>query len=172
MSSPHKTLYLVRHAKSSWDDPSLDDRERPLNKRGRRNAPDMGERLRTQGFRPEHIISSPANRARTTAGIIATELGMDPEAIEIEDDLYFKGVRGMLQTIERADDGHASLMLVGHNPTMTDLLNRLTHAGIYNMPTCAIAIIGFPMASWGLVQSTDGELVGYDYPKGDGSFDL
>lgn len=172
LSSPHKTLYLVRHAKSSWDDPSLDDRQRPLNKRGQRNAPDMGGRLKSQGFLPEHIISSPANRAHTTARIIAGELGIDPGAVEIEDDLYFKGVRGMLKTIERADDRYASLMLVGHNPTMTELLNRLSGAGIYNMPTCAIAIIGFPMDSWGLVQSIDGELVGYDYPKGDGSFDL
>ncbi|NIV19825.1 MAG: histidine phosphatase family protein, partial [Gammaproteobacteria bacterium] len=76
MTVAQKTLYLVRHAKSSWDDPSLADRDRPLNKRGKRNAPDMGQRLAAQGFKPQLIISSPANRARTTAGVIAGELGI------------------------------------------------------------------------------------------------
>ncbi|NIV19826.1 MAG: histidine phosphatase family protein, partial [Gammaproteobacteria bacterium] len=86
------------------------------------------------------------------------------------DDLYFTGSRGMLGVLERVDDQYASVMLVGHNPAMTDLLNRLSGADIYNMPTCAIGIIGFDMESWGLVGTTDGILLGYDYPKGTGSF--
>lgn len=171
MSRRAKTLYLVRHAKSSWDDPSLSDRDRPLNKRGKRDAPDMGQRLREQGHRPDHVISSPARRARSTALKITRELGLDEAAIEIADALYFKGLPGMYDTLERVDDRHASVMLVGHNPTMTDMLNRLTGAGIYNMPTCAIAIVEFDMESWGLARTVEAQLAGYDYPKGDGSFD-
>lgn len=146
------------------------DRDRPLNKRGRRNAPDMGQRLAAQGYKPQVIISSPANRARTTAGIIAGELGIEGSEIVIDDDLYFTGSSGMLDVLERVDDQYTSVMLVGHNPSMTDLMNRLSGAGVYNMPTCAIAIIGFDMASWGLVRSTDGLLLGYDFPKGSGRF--
>ena len=164
-----KKLILVRHAKSSWDDPSLSDRERPLNKRGKRNAPVMGERLAASGHRPGLVISSPANRARTTAGIVAGALGIEADDLVIDDDLYFTGAAGMLGVLERVDDGFDSVMMVGHNPTMTHLVNSLSRAGLYNMPTCAIAVIGFDMESWGLVQSTDGELLAYGIPKGDSS---
>jgi phosphohistidine phosphatase len=170
MSETQRVLYLVRHAKSSWDDPSLDDRDRPLNKRGRKNAPDMGRRMREQGHVPDLIISSPANRALTTARIIASELGLDPEAIRVDDDLYFSGTRGMLGALDQVDDRYRRVMLTGHNPTMTSLLNDLSNAQVYNMPTCAIAIIGFDMDSWSNVHTTDGVLLGYDYPKGPGRF--
>ena len=165
-----KTLYLVRHAKSAWDDPSLDDRDRPLNKRGLRAAPDMGRRLQTQGHHVDHVISSPANRAHSTARAITMELGIEPGGIQIEDDLYFQGTHGMLRTIERVDDGVERLMMVGHNPTMTALLNQLAGVHLWNMPTAAIGIIEFDMESWGLVDSTPGKLVGYDKPKGNGQF--
>lgn len=170
MTDYQKVVYLVRHAKSSWDDPSLADRDRPLNKRGRRNAPEMGQRLAEQGFKPQLIISSPANRAHTTASMIADELGIDRSGIVIEDDLYFTGSNGMLGVLEGVDDRYLSVMLVGHNPAMTGLMNRLCDGGVYNMPTCAIAIIGFDMESWGMVRSATGILLGYDYPKGSGSF--
>lgn len=171
MTASGKTLYLVRHAKSSWDDAGLPDRERPLNKRGRRNAPEMGRRLADQGHRPDLIVSSPAVRAHATAIAIATALGMEAGGIQVEPDFYFKGTRGMLRAIERVDDSHASVMVVGHNPTMTDLFNRLCRAGVWNMPTCAIGIVTFDMPSWGLIDSTDGKLLGYDTPKGSGEFD-
>jgi len=170
MTEYQKVLYLVRHAKSSWADPSLADRDRPLNGRGRRNAPDMGRRLAEQGFKPQLIVSSPAKRALTTATSIANELGVDKTGIVIDDEMYFTGSGGMLGVLERVDDAYSSVMLVGHNPAMTGLLNRLCDAGVYNMPTCAIAIIGFDMESWAMVQSAEGILIGYDYPKGSGSF--
>ena len=94
MQNNYKTLYLVRHAKSSWKDSSLDDRDRPLNKRGRRAAPDMGQRLAAQGHHPELIISSPANRARSTAKKIAEEIGYDPSLIRLDEALYFSGEIG------------------------------------------------------------------------------
>ena len=170
MNIDRKILYLVRHAKSSWKDPSLADKERPLNKRGRRSAPDMGRRMLEQGHRPDLIISSPANRALSTAKIIAQELGCDVSEILTDDQLYFSGSGGMQSILERLDDRYRKVMVVGHNPAMTSLMNILGNTSVFNMPTCAIAVIGFDMASWADLHSAEGELLGYDFPKGSGSF--
>ena len=171
MIKEQKILYLVRHAKSSWKDASLGDRDRPLNKRGRRSAPDMGERMATQGHRPDLIISSPANRAFTTAGIIAEQVGYEVSDIIRDDDLYFSGARHMRRLLEDVDDRYQSVMLVGHNPDMTYCMNSLANTSVDNMPTCAIAVIGFDIGSWGDLSSSDGELLGYDFPKGAGDFE-
>jgi phosphohistidine phosphatase len=165
MSPVRKILYLVRHAKSSWKDASLADIERPLNKRGFRNAPLMAEWLVAQPEPPEFIVSSPANRALTTARAMAEALGQGPERIQVEQDLYFAGTHGMLRTLERVDDAFQRVMMVGHNPVMTRLLNQLSGADVWNMPTCAIAVIAFDMDSWGLVDCTAGELLAYQTPK-------
>jgi len=170
MNNQHKILYLVRHAKSSWKDASLSDMDRPLNKRGRRNSPEMGKRMQVQGHKPDLIISSPANRAISTSSNIARELGIDESEIDTDEDLYFSGADGMLGVLESVDDRYRKVMMAGHNPTMTQLVNRLANTNIFNMPTCAVAIIGFDMASWADLYSTDGVLLGYDYPKGPGSF--
>ncbi len=165
MPPVRKILTLVRHAKSSWKDSSLADIDRPLNKRGRRDAPRMAEWLVAQGKPPELIVSSPANRALTTARVMAEALGQGPDDIQVEQDLYFAGTHGMLRALERVDDGFQRVMMVGHNPVMTQLLNQLTGADVWNMPTCAIAMIGFDMDSWGLVDCTAGELLAYQTPK-------
>lgn len=170
MNTQQKILYLVRHAKSSWKDPTLSDMDRPLNKRGQRNSPDMGRRMRVQGHKPDLIISSPAKRAQTTAANIARELGIDESEIVAATDLYFAGADGMLGVLESVDDRYRKVMLTGHNPTMEYLANQLVNTSFISMPTCAIAIIGFDMASWADLYSTDGVLLGYDYPKGSGSF--
>ncbi len=170
MSTERKILYLVRHAKSSWKDISLSDRDRPLNKRGRRSAPDMGSRMANQGHKPELIISSPANRALTTAGIIAKQLDIDAEDIVTDESLYFSGSAGMLSVLHGVDNRHQKVMMVGHNPAMTGLMNTLGNTSVINMPTCAIAVIGFDVASWADLHAANGELLGYDYPKGSGSF--
>lgn len=170
MSKYNKTIYLVRHAKSSWKDASLGDRDRPLNKRGQRAAPDMGQRMARQGHKPSLIISSPANRALTTAKIIAGEIGYDVNEIDVEEKLYFSGQRQMLKLMAGLDNRHASAMMVGHNPAMTWFMNYLGDTSVANMPTCAIAIIGFQVDSWADVLSTRGTLLGYDFPKGTGDF--
>ena len=160
-----KTLYLVRHAKSSWSDSSLSDRDRPLNKRGRRSAPDMGSRLAVKGHQPDLIISSPAKRALMTAKIIAKKLDYDKSEILIDESMYFSGVGGMLKMLEGVDDHYQKVMIVGHNPAMTSLMNSLCDAPVDNMPTCAIAVIGYNMASWSELSSADGNLLDYDFPK-------
>lgn len=170
MSTEQKTLYLVRHAKSSWSDASLSDMQRPLNKRGRRSAPEMGRRMVAQGHRPDLIISSPAKRARMTAKRIAKELGFAKSDIVTNPDLYFSGVRSMLNVLEVLDDDYKKVMIVGHNPSMTNFLNMLCNTSVVNMPTCTIAVAGFDIETWGDLYLAEGELLGYDYPKGPGDF--
>jgi len=170
MNKKQKILYLVRHAKSSWDDASLHDRERPLNKRGRRSAIDMGKQLAEQGHKPGIIVASPAKRAYSTAKKIAKQLGSEAPHVIKDDRLYFSGLINMLGVVEELDDRFDKAMIVGHNPAMTNLLNALCDTSVINMPTCAIAVIGFDIESWADLDSTDGELLGYDYPKGPGNF--
>ena len=165
-----KTLYLTRHAKSSWKDASLTDEERPLNKRGRRSAPDMGERLAAENHRPDLIISSPANRALSTARIIANKLDYDQADIVIDERMYFSGTESMLNLLEEQDDRLESIMIVGHNPAMTSLMNTLCDTPVYNMPTCAIAVIGCNAESWSELRSADRSLLAYDFPKGSSGF--
>lgn len=158
-------LYLVRHAKSSWSDSSLSDRDRPLNKRGRRSAPDMGRRLAAQNQLPDLIISSPAKRANSTARKIAKEVGYDRSKIVTDENMYFSGTGSMLEMLENVDDRYDSVMIVGHNPAMTTLMNMLSGSSVDNMPTCAVALIDFPIMSWSDLHSADGQLLTYDFPK-------
>jgi len=165
-----KTLYLVRHAKSSWDDPSLADKDRPLSQRGLSSAPDMGRRLASQGHKPDLVISSPARRALTTAKKIAKETGYSESKIITDDHLYFSGTRSMVDLLEQLDDKYKKVMIVGHNPAMSSLLNILCESSVENMPTCAVAVVGFDMSSWSELTMSDGELLAYEYPKGSGDF--
>jgi len=161
-----KTLYLVRHAKSSWDDPSLADRDRPLSQRGLSCAPDMGRRLAEQGHKPDLVLSSPARRALSTAKKIARETGYKEAKILTDEHLYFSGTRNMVDLLEKLDDKYKKVMIVGHNPAMTSLLNILCDSPIENMPTCAVAVIRFDMTSWSELTMSDGELLAYEFPKG------
>jgi len=155
-----KTLYLVRHAKSSWGQTDLDDSERPLNKRGKENAPDMAERLahnvsQNDGEfpRPELIISSPAVRASTTAYIIAKALGLPNKNVVLDERLYMRGTTAMLEALEEYGNQQTAIMIVGHNPDLTQLHNQLNSLYIDNIPTCAIATIRF--VYWRLAPATE-----------------
>ena len=160
----NKWVYLLRHAKSSWDNPKLADKDRPLNSRGIRNAADMGKRIAVQGFQPNRIISSPAKRALTTACDIADAVNYPSRSIEIESALYFCGIDAMLQVIARLDHDVNSVMLVGHNPDISGLLKKLCGESD-EMPTCAFAAISFDIDSWQDVANTAGKLWWYDFPK-------
>ncbi len=159
-----KTLYLVRHAKSSWKDPSLTDQQRPLNTRGLKNAPEMAHRLRDASRNVDKIISSSAERARSTALYMAQGLNYDIDNIKHNDHLYFGGIQSMLDVINHSEQSVGSLMLVGHNPDLTSLFNYLCGNQTYNMPTCAIAIIHFD-CDWSSVDRGTGTVIDYDFPK-------
>ncbi|MCG8311127.1 MAG: histidine phosphatase family protein [Cytophagales bacterium] len=160
-----KKLFIVRHAKSSWDYPHLDDYDRPLNKRGKRNAPEMGQRLAQKNVKPDALIASPAKRAAATARRIAEQISFPVSDIVKEPLLYHGSVSSMIDVIRSSDDGIETLMIFGHNPGLTDLTNRLSGSDIYNIPTCGIAEIDFDVASWQEVGNTKGNLVSFDFPK-------
>lgn len=160
-----KTLSLMRHAKSSWKDPSLADHERPLNKRGKRDAPRMGKRLAQASICPDLIITSTAVRARTTAEKIAAEIGYPTAHIMMDESLYLAGMSGILELIHALGDANNHVMLFGHNPDLTELVNLLTDSHIDNVPTCGIVHIRFDTTSWSRVGTVRAQLIGFDYPK-------
>jgi len=162
-----KTLYLVRHAKSSWDNANLSDHDRPLNQRGERDAPRMGKRLRKRGNQPEIIISSSAVRAQTTASILATAIDYPTSNIAIDERLYGAELKDVLSIISDLDDGIHCAMLVGHNPTFTTLINALGRCDFDNVPTCGMAVLTFPVDSWKNIATVQGKLVDFDFPKND-----
>ncbi len=160
-----KTLTLVRHAKSSWKDTSLRDSERPLNKRGRRDAPEMGRRIRDHGIRPSLIVSSPAVRAWTTAKLIAAEIGYPLEFLQKERSLYLASVDEILDVVAAQDEGFNSLMVVGHNPGFTEFANFLCPGLTGNLPTAGVVSVEFDRDDWQLYERPSIRLVVHDYPK-------
>lgn len=160
-----KTLTLVRHAKSSWDNPELRDRDRPLNKRGKRDAPEMGRRIAAAGIRPSLIISSPAARAWKTAKAIAAEIGYPQEFLQRENDLYLASLQTLLDVVAEQDTGFNNLMVVGHNPGMTDFANFLSPGLTSNVPTAGVVSVDVDRDDWDLRGRPTTDLVLYDYPK-------
>ena len=161
----HKTLILVRHAKSDWDSAVATDHERTLNKRGLHDAPMMGKRLTDAGVRPDLIISSSATRARTTAQLIATEIGYNRDNINISSKIYDAGLHDLTTIVHGLDSSLKQVILVGHNPAITTLVNWLSDSSITNIPTCGIATLQIASNSWGDFTQTAAELLQYDYPK-------
>jgi len=160
-----KTLYLIRHAKSSWANPHLSDIDRPLSNRGKSDAPMMGKRLSARGTKPDLIISSPAKRALKTASKIAKETGYPEKKIIINDNLYLAGVTTLLKTIRAIDEKYETVFMFGHNPEFTSLAHLLTLQQIYNIPTCGIFCVTFNIDSWYNVTEGSGKLAFFDYPK-------
>ena len=160
-----KELLLVRHAKSSWDDPSLDDHDRPLNDRGLRNAPEMGKRIQGWSIRPDAWISSTALRAITTAEILAEQVGFPQDQIQRTKDLYHASATELQQFIAELDDAIGSAILFGHNPGMTSLVANLYGLPIDNLPTCGVVHLQFKEASWKAASSALPTRANFDFPK-------
>ena len=160
-----KTLSILRHAKSSWSDTGLSDRERPLNARGERDAPMMGKRLNESPVRPSLIVSSPAVRAWQTAKTVAREISYPKEFLQRDDRLYLASVRQILDVLAEQDQGFNSIMLVGHNPGLTELANRLVPGLTSNVPTCGLLAVEIDTDDWNILGNPATELVLYDYPK-------
>ena len=159
-----KTLFLVRHAKSSRDDPSLPDRGRPLDDRGKQDAPMMGKRLARRDVKPDLLVSSPALRALTTAQLIAAELGYQRKNIVVDDRLYASSPDDLLAVIRALDKKLDRVMLFGHNPEFTDLAHRLS-SEIIDMPTCAVAEFSFDTKAWSDVGDVMPAKAALDFPK-------
>lgn len=159
-----KTLFLVRHAKSSWDDPELADQDRPLNARGKRDAPNMGKRLANRRAKVDLMVSSPANRAIKTAQALADKLGYKLKRIVVDERLYPGAVTDLLELVHSLGKKVSRVMLVGHDPALSQFAHRLTSA-IAHMPTCAVAEFTFAANSWRDVRKATLLAVALDLPK-------
>ncbi len=142
-----KTLFLVRHAKSSWSDAGLSDRDRPLNDRGERDVHQMGKRLAARGVKPDRVVSSPAVRALATAKVIAGALDVGRKDIVVDERVYEASVDDLLGVIRELGGHPRCVVLVGHNPGMTELAQRFSRE-IGTLPTCAVAEFTFDAQAW------------------------
>ncbi|MDO9266902.1 MAG: histidine phosphatase family protein [Sulfurimonas sp.] len=158
-----KKLYIIRHAKSSWSDAALNDFERPLNKRGKANAPMMGERLKEKGVMPDIIISSPAKRAKSTAEIIAKEIGYEKKVL-FDENIYESSVDKLRKILTALDDKQNTVFLVGHNPELNMLVDY--YVKFYeNIPTCGVVEVEFACDTWANIEPKNAKLISFNYPK-------
>ncbi len=161
----HKVLLICRHAKSSWPDETLADFDRPLNKRGERDAPRMGQRLLQRGFFPDFIMSSPAVRTQRTAEIYADILGYPSEDFSYNYQLAAASWPQLLTAIHQVDDRYRRIFLVGHNPECTSLANALGGLTLRNIPTAGMVALSFACNSWKELHEQGGLLLFFDFPK-------
>ena len=145
-----KTLFLVRHAKSSWSDPALPDKERPLTERGMSDARKAGKHLANRDANPDLILSSPARRALATAEVVAKKLDYKLKDIVVDKRLYGATQDQLLEVVHELGDKLKRVMLFGHNPALAELAHRLS-GSITELPTCAVAEFGFDIKSWSQV---------------------
>lgn len=160
-----KRVTLLRHAKSSHHDLSLNDHDRPLNSRGKRDAPVMGKRLAARGGRPSLIVTSTAKRARQTARLVARAIGYPIEFIQSERELYLADPDSILGVIAGQDNTFNDIIVCGHNPGMTDLASDLSGTYIENVPTCGMVILDAEIDTWDQLGRSRCDLVEFDYPK-------
>ncbi len=159
-----KRLTLVRHAKSSWDEPFTSDFDRPLNDRGKRDLPLMAERIVDYGLEPDLLLSSGAVRAITTAEQIAKTAGYPEERIIEVPELCGPGVETLLNLLQGQSDHYRHIMVVGHNPTLEQFGHYLTHEPIAKFPTCGIMHIPLSITTWTELSESCGTLEKLDYP--------
>jgi phosphohistidine phosphatase len=159
-----KELYLVRHAKSSWDYESVDDYDRPLKGRGIRDAHVISQMLGQQVETPEALFSSPATRAVHTAMIFARNLRFPFSAIKLHEELYMSTEKQLLEFLKKIDDKYSRVMIFGHNPTITNFVNRCIDQRIDNVPTTGVVCFHFNVDVWHDV-TFSAELSLLDYPK-------
>ena len=160
-----KKLILVRHAKSDWSNPSLSDIDRPLNDRGKRDAPVMAKRLLEKKIKIDSFISSPAKRAARTARYFAKAFGFKKNTIDYKEKLYLAELEGFFSVIEKLDDTHDTVALFSHNYGITDFANQLTNTRIDNIPTCGVFTVSADCTSWKEFATAKKEFLFFDYPK-------
>lgn len=162
-----KKLYIIRHAKSSWDAMNLDDFDRPLSDRGKRDAPRMGKRFKEKDIHPNLLLSSPAKRALSTAKRIAKELKYPKDDIKTDRRLYHADEETFLAVVKELKDKLDVVMIFSHNPGLTEFVNSLMNGqlDIDNVPTCGVVAFQFDLDSWKDVDWGKGKLLFFDYPK-------
>lgn len=160
-----KSLLLIRHAKSSWDDASVNDFDRPLNDRGKRDAPIMAERLSEKKIDIGAFFSSPAKRAARTAKIFAEEFKVKKDDIIFKTELYMASADIFFEVIKKMDDHLNSVGIFSHNPGLTDFANELTEVRVDNIPTCGIFAVKADIKHWADFKDAKKKFWFFDYPK-------
>lgn len=160
-----KTLLLVRHAKSSWDNLTLSDFDRPLNGRGKEDAPQMATRIKDKKIKIDLFISSPAKRAKKTAMIFMGIYDENKKNLILIPSLYEASVQNFYNTIEIIDDKYNNIALFSHNPGITEFANSLTDYTTDNMPTSSVFAVSIQIKKWGEFKNADKELLFFDFPK-------
>ena len=160
-----KRLALVRHAKSSWAHDKIADRDRPLNGRGRRDAPYMADTLHDLELKFDAILTSPATRALRTAQVFADKMDFPERLIQTDSQLYHLSTPGLTQLVRDLPESYQSVMLFGHNPGITLLANHLAGYFTSKIKTTGIAIIDFEVDSWMQITAESGKLIRHLYPK-------
>lgn len=168
------TLCLLRHAKSGWDNPALDDFDRALAPRGIKAAPEVGKAMRGLGLTPDLVLCSSAVRTRATLMLVLPELRMPAPPIQFEDELYLAPSRRLLDRLQRIDPPARTVLMIGHNPSLHSLTLELTGKGkkadmaalAEKYPTTALAVLTFDCSSWSDIQSGTGQLQTFLTPRG------
>ncbi len=157
-------MTIVRHAKSDWGNANLSDFDRTLNKRGKRDAPEMAKLFSKRVSDIEHVLSSPANRAKSTAMAFSKELNIPEQNIFFKDKLYHAHHETLFQIVNESDDAIGHFILFGHNPGLSDFSTLLTSEYI-NFPTCGILELELHVELWSEVSANTGSIINFDYPK-------
>jgi phosphohistidine phosphatase len=160
-----KSVIIIRHAKSSWDEPDVIDFDRSLNERGKEDAPKMAKRLLERNVNVDAFISSSAKRARKTAAIFIKEFGREKENIILAPQLYLAGPEVFYETIARAPAAADTIALFAHNPGITDFANELTDVRIDDMPTCAMFAVKAKITNWSQFKDATKQYWFFDFPK-------
>lgn len=160
-----RKLCLIRHAKSSWDNASIQDHDRPLDARGESDAIRMGEILLEKSFHPDLILTSDALRTLTTAQLIAKQLAVPEEKIIQEPAIYDAGVEDLLAILQKLPAKYATIILVGHNPGLTWLANYLADDHLINLPTCGVYCVAFEAENWNDITTAEYKTLFIDSPK-------
>ena len=157
-------LFLIRHAKSDWSNLLLDDFDRPLNKRGLKDAPFMAKLLKEKAIKTDLIICSPSLRTKLTSEFFIKELDLKNEII-FEKAIYEAPYENLLKVLQKIDNKYKSIILIGHNPGLCDLANFLCEDYFENIPTCTVVEIDFNTNSWSEISKNNSKLICFEYPK-------
>ena len=160
-----KALYLVRHAKSSWENDLLSDFERPLNERGKKDAPRMAKRLKEKEIHPDVMITSPAKRAKRTCREFSNVLGFPKSSIKEEETLYHASPETILKVLKTIRDKHDVVLMFGHNPGLTEFAEWLTGEKLVNIPTCGIVGVKLKIKTWAELKPETSKMLFFDFPK-------
>lgn len=160
-----KNLYLIRHAKASWEEAHLPDFERPLTEVGEQDAREIGQQLRTLAIVPDYMLASSAIRAINTARIIAETLDFPLDRIVTDEHIYSSGVEELVERIKGIERKFNTVLCVGHNPSLTWLAHYLCEDAKMNIPTCGVVGIRFEMRNWSEIASAEGQLATFIHPQ-------